>query len=67
MADTLTAAQAADRLGVTHKTIHNWIKRGVFPGVYQKLPGTLSAYLIPVEDVVAIEDARKKQATRTAA
>lgn len=66
--DTLTVAQTADRLGVSYKTIHNWIKRGAFPGAYQKLPGSISAYLIPVDDVVAIENARKQQqAERTAA
>jgi excisionase family DNA binding protein len=50
--DTLTAPQAAEKCGVTSKTIHRWIKAGYFPGA-RKGPGRTSGYRIPRGEVEA--------------
>lgn len=50
----LTVTQLAGRRKVTNRTVLRWIAAGHFPGAYQIGPGT-SAFLIPIEDVLAYE------------
>lgn len=59
----LSATEAAERLGVTPRTILRWIKDGEFPGARQKRPIPRSPYQIPESDVVAFEE-RRDSATR---
>lgn len=55
MTTTLTIREIAERLQVTHATVHRWVKRGYFPNAYRAGPGRTSPYRIPVEDVEALE------------
>ena len=58
----LTVKQAAGRLGVSPKTVNKWINAGHFPGAAKMNPlRPKSSYLIPVEDVERIEQAREEQ------
>ena len=54
-----TAREAAERLGVTSRTIQNWIAQGLFPNAYKLNPrGKTSPYCIPEEDIEALEEER---------
>jgi len=49
----LTIQEVATRLGVSHQTIRNMLRRGEFPAsIREKVPGGFR-YLIPTEDVDA--------------
>jgi excisionase family DNA binding protein len=59
MSETLSAREAAQRLGVTPRTIIKWINRGTFPNAYKLNPdGLRSAYRIPLTDIEALESRR---------
>ena len=62
MTKTLSAREAAQRLGVTSRTIIKWINRGSFPNAYKLNPDALrSAYRIPFPDIEAFEEKRSTQ------
>jgi excisionase family DNA binding protein len=51
--------EAAQRLGVTARTIQQWINDGKLPGAYKLDPtGQTSPYRIPEADIVAFEQQR---------
>jgi len=59
---THTAKEVARRLGVTSRTIQNWIAQGWFPNAYKLNPkGLTSRYCIPEGDIEAFEAERTKQ------
>ncbi len=43
----LTAPQAAKRLGVGNRTVHNWVQQGLFADVVNFGPNAGTRYLIP--------------------
>jgi len=47
----LRTGQVAKKLGVTQKTVWNWIQRGSFPGARKLDPHNKSIWLIPENDV----------------
>jgi excisionase family DNA binding protein len=51
MTDYVTAAAAAERLGVSRITVWRWIRDGRFEGVRRKGLSKHSTNLIPVESV----------------
>ena len=54
--------EAAQRLGVTTRSVQNWLRRGVFPGAYKLLPGGVtSPYRIPERDWEALEQQRQAE------
>jgi excisionase family DNA binding protein len=54
-----TTREAAERLGVTSRTIQNWITQGLFPNAFKLNPrGKTSPYCIPEEDIEAFEEER---------
>jgi predicted site-specific integrase-resolvase len=56
----LTAALAAERLGVSTRTIHRWAADGFFPGAYKLNPAIKNSPLvIPAVDVEVFEQKRK--------
>jgi excisionase family DNA binding protein len=56
----LTVTQAADRLKVSRRTIHNWIAKGYFPNAYKLDPHTANShYRIPETDIQALEQQRR--------
>ena len=56
----LKVSQVAKRLGVSVKTINEWIKNGDFPGTTKLNPGVKrSPYRIPEKAVEAFEEKRK--------
>ena len=57
----LTTSQAAQRLGVTPKTINDWIDRGLMPNAYKLNGFGKSPYRIPEGDVEAIEQRRRDE------
>jgi len=59
MEPLLSTKEAAQRLGVTHRTIVKWIKKGSFPNAYKLNPdGLRSPYRIPISDIEALEERR---------
>ena len=59
MTETLSTKQAAERLGVTPRTIVFWIGRDTFPNAYKLNPDApKSPYRIPVSDIEAVEAKR---------
>ena len=57
-----TTREAADRLGVTTRTIQTWIHAGKLPGAYKLNPdGPTSPYRIPEEDIIAFEQQRQER------
>jgi predicted site-specific integrase-resolvase len=56
MTDYVTAAAAAERLGVSHITVWRWIRDGRFEGVRRKGLSKNSANLIPVKSVQKVAD-----------
>lgn len=56
----LTVDEVADRLGVSNRTVRNFIERGHFPNAYRVDPTVpKSHYRIPKEDVDRFEKIRK--------
>jgi predicted site-specific integrase-resolvase len=55
----LNTADAAERLKVTTRTIQRWCDAGKFPGAF-RVGGQGSAWLIPVNAIVVIEDERSQ-------
>lgn len=51
--DYLTVPQAAEKLGVTRRTIMTYIKAGYFPQAFKASPGISSPWRIPVADLEA--------------
>ncbi len=51
MTEYVTAAAAAERLGVSRITVWRWVRDGRFEGVRRKGLSKNSANLIPVESV----------------
>lgn len=52
--------EAAERLGITVRTMQNWLARGVFPGAYKSLPGGVtSPWQIPESDLARVEEQRR--------
>jgi excisionase family DNA binding protein len=49
--DICSVSQVAEILGVSRYTVHNFIKRGHFPGAYKLDPTRKSQYVIPKKDV----------------
>jgi excisionase family DNA binding protein len=63
MVKLLTSKQVAERVGVTSRTIHYWIKQGVFPNAFKINPdGQTSPYCIPETDVEKFEEKRRQSA-----
>ena len=56
MTEYVTAAAAAERLGVSRITVWRWIRDGRFEGVRRKGLSKNSANLIPVESVQKVAD-----------
>ena len=65
----LSAQEAAERLGVSVRTIQNWIDAGVaFPNAYKLNPHlSNSPYRIPVTDIETLEAERQKSKQRAPA
>jgi len=63
----LTAAQAAERLGVSARTIHRWAADGFFPSAFKLNPAIKNSPLVlPITDIEAFERMRRDyQATLT--
>jgi len=62
MSKMYTVKQAADRLGVSPKTIALWVRQNMFPNAYKLNPNALTSPLrIPEQDIVAIEEKRHGQ------
>ena len=55
----MTVRQAAQLLGVTTRTVQQWIKDGRFSGAYQILEGRTMPWLIPVAEVQAVHQQRQ--------
>lgn len=47
--DVLSNAEAAGLLGVSRRTLHRWIGKGIIPAT--KLPGTTGQYVIRRTDI----------------
>ena len=59
MSESLSTAEAAQRLGVTPQTVIKWIKRGSFPNVFKLNPDAIRpTYRIPISDIKAFEERR---------
>ena len=56
MTDYVTAAAAAERLGVSRITVWRWIRDGRFEGVRRKGLSRHSTNLIPVESVQKVAE-----------
>ena len=56
MTDYVTAAAAAERLGVSRITVWRWIRDGRFEGVRKKGLSKHSTHLIPVDSVQKVAD-----------
>ena len=56
MTKYVTAAAAAERLGVSRITVWRWVRAGRFEGVRRKGLSKNSANLIPVESVQKLAD-----------
>ena len=64
--DLLSAAQAADTLGVSIKTVHRWAERGTLTPA-GKLPGLTGSYLFRRAEVESRAHAEAAALTATAA
>jgi hypothetical protein len=63
----LTAVLAAERLGVSTRTIHRWAADGFFRGAYKlNLAFKNSPLMLPVEDVETFEQERREYQPATA-
>jgi excisionase family DNA binding protein len=58
----MTASQVATLLGVTKKTVHNWIAAGKFPGAHKVMEGSNMPVLIPTIEVEALQKERGQSA-----
>lgn len=56
--DYMTVRVAAQQLNVTTRTITRWIKSGRISGAYQPVTGQTMPWLVPVSEVVRIEQER---------
>lgn len=56
MTEYVTAAAAAERLGVSRITVWRWVRDGRFEGVRRKGLSKNSANLIPVDSVQKVAD-----------
>ena len=64
MSKVFSVKEAAERLGVTRRTINHWIRQGQFPGVYKLNPNARnSPYRIPESDIAALEERRQERQT----
>lgn len=61
MSDYLTTAEAAELLGVTVWTIHEWARTGKLDPIH-KGPGRTSGYTFKVADVEALAAERNPEA-----
>jgi hypothetical protein len=62
----LTAALAAQKLGVSTRTIHRWTAAGFFPGAYKLNPALENSPLvIPVADIEEFEQKRRESQSAT--
>lgn len=59
--ELMTAAQAADRLGVTPATIARWVNTGTLHAAV-KAPGLRGARLFHAEDIEALATTKEKTA-----
>lgn len=57
----LNVDQAAERFGVTPRTIRNWINRGDFPNAYRVGLTSKSAHMIPMSDIEAFDKKRRQR------
>ncbi len=55
MANELTAAQAAERLGVGRSTVNLWCRRGKFPGARIEASPVGDYWLIPEKDLAGFK------------
>lgn len=62
MTKMLSVKEVAERLSVSPRAIHKWIKRGYFPNAYKLSPASNSPYRIPESDIAAFEELRERQA-----
>lgn len=65
----LTLAQAAERLNVTKRTLHRWVRNGMLPGAYQipgRSPGMVE-WRIPPEDLEGLKRRAPIEAVQGAA
>jgi excisionase family DNA binding protein len=60
--EAYTTHQAAEILGISYRTIQEWIKHGKFPHAYKLDPTSVnrSHLRIPIEDIKRIQDMRKQ-------
>ncbi len=57
--DSISAVDAAKRLGVSAMTIRRMIRAGEFPNAYKSRPlAKTSPYIIPLSDIEAFEQQR---------
>lgn len=57
----LTVAEVAEYFGVTSRAIRYWIAQGYFPNAYRISPSPRSAHKIPMSDIKAFDERRRKQ------
>lgn len=56
----ISTSEAAERLGVTQRTIARWVSKGCFPGAIKVNPQFKhSPYLIPVSAIEEFEASRE--------
>lgn len=59
--ETLNTQQAAERLGVSQRSIALWVGLGYFPNAYRNGPKKRSPFRIPLSDIESLEEQRKLQ------
>jgi excisionase family DNA binding protein len=61
--DAISTHQAAEKLGVSYRTIQEWLKRGHFPHAFRldPLSKSRSHLRIPVEDIDRIIQLRRQE------
>ena len=66
MTNEMTIKEAAARLGVSTRTVWNWIKQGHLPGAFKRNPfaSRRSEWLIPESDIERVERIRREGYTR---
>jgi predicted site-specific integrase-resolvase len=59
--DYMRTTEAAERLGVSTRTITRWVERGYFPGAFKVNPeADNSPYMIPLSAIEALERKRRE-------